>query len=324
MRAWRAKRPRSQGSRTKSNNHGSGRRKRYGKAVVSTVWSALGVQRRAASVTGLLAEVANITVATGHRYVWRGVRDATYGLHSSLERRLRSSGIDVTSHNLGVHERDLIDRARDAQFRQDLPRAELLAMLQHAGAATPLLDVTPDPFVALFFATEPVGEIKPCALIAIRVPGAAGTLGESHTFRGSLPGGSSERDPVHTRLLAQLSLPDTSTEPILWEAPYVDDRMRAQRGMFLATTAPEDAVPYGSIDFRFGARDQEMRSISHLVDRDRGQYSRPSVVVFYVPSAMRRQVSRELDRRFGYRTETIYPDLPGFALANAATRLLQR
>ena len=54
----------------------------------------------------------------------------------------------------------------------------------------------------------------------------------------------------------------------------------------------------------------------------RGQYARPNIVVFYIPRAMREQVARELDLRFGYRTETIYPDLPGFALANAATRAL--
>jgi hypothetical protein len=281
-----------------------------------TRWSKLGVQSTVRSVSQLLSEVASITVATGYRYVWRGVKDASYGLHSALERRLANAGENVNEANLQFHEGDLLRRAREARLHPELSPAELLALLQHAGASTPLLDVTPDPFVALFFATEPVGEIKPCALMAIRVPGGRGTLGESHTFHGPLP--LDPRDvSVYERLQRELGISTASTDPLLWEAPFVDDRMRAQRGMFLATTAPPAGVDYGSFDLDLGARQEENRKRRHLIERSPGLYARPSIVVFYIAAAMRLQVARELDRRFGYRTETIYPDLAGFALANA-------
>lgn len=286
-----------------------------------SLWSRLGVQRRAGSVAELLGEVANVTVATNHRYVWRGVKNAEYTLHSSLARRLDGSNVAITAESLRVHERDLIRRAKESRFWEGLSEAELLALLQHAGAATPLLDVTPDPFVGLFFATEPVGDATPCALIAIRVPGATPAAQAAHTHKGPFADeGPKEERSVYERLREALGLPAGTAEPLLWEAPFLDDRMRAQRGMFLATSAPEKSINYGSFDLGLESRREETTKVNHLIDRDRGRYHRPSVVVFYIPAALRRQVADELDLRFGYRTETIYPDAPGFALANGPTR----
>lgn len=287
---------------------------------MSTEWQKLGVQRRPGSVSELLGEVANITVATGHRYVWRGLKDADYMLHSSLERRLRLSGLDRTAEKLAEAEMRLLKAAREARLGDGRSDAELLAILQHAGASTALLDVTPDPFVALFFATEPVGAQQPCALVAIKVPGD--TLGEQagHTYSGPLP--NDRALPIYERLRGALKLPDGHAAPILWEAPFVDDRMRAQRGMFLATTIGAEPSDLASFALSLDSPSDERSHVKNLVERSRGNYKRPTVVVFYISKKMRGQVTDELDRRFGYRTETIYPDLNGFALANAPNRKL--
>jgi hypothetical protein len=173
--------------------------------------------------------------------------------------------------------------------------------------------------VALFFATEPVGEIKPCALVAIRVPGDTSNDQAAHTLKGPLANGAG---CVWERLRDRLGLPADSSEPILWECPFVDDRMRAQRGMFLATTAPQESVDYGSFNAQLGPPDEEESHVGNLCRRAPGQYRRPSLVVFYISARLRERVTRELDQRFGYRTETIYPDLNGFALANAPNRSL--
>ncbi len=271
-----------------------------------------------ANVSELLGDVANVTVATGHRYVWRGIKDAQYSLHSALERRLTSSTIPVTADSLRQHELDLLKRAKDARLGDPrLSEAELLALLQHAGASTPLLDVTPDPYVALFFATEPVGDIKPCALVAIKVPGGTSSEQTAHTHKGPLNDGDG---CVYDRLRTKLALPTTTSAPILWECPFVDDRMRAQRGMFLATTAPSTEVGYASFNPNLDAPAQARSHVANLCRRARGNYVRPALVVFHISARMREQVIRELDQRFGYRTETIYPDLNGFALANAPQR----
>jgi len=273
-------------------------------------------------VSALLVDVANITVAT-HRYVWRGVKNANYGLHSALERRLRASGLAVTSAELKARELQLLASARAAGLGygdHQLTDADLLALLQHAGASTSLIDVTPDPFVALFFATEPVGEPAPCALIAIKVHGRTPAEQASHTVQGPLENAPDKS--VYERLGDRLALPPATVEPILWEAPFVDNRMRVQRGMFLATTAALDPVDYASFNPDLGVPTVERRRVANVCRRAPGKWTRPSLVVFYISKALRQQATAELDKRFGYRTETIYPDLAGFALANAWNRSL--
>jgi hypothetical protein len=294
-----------------------------------TEWARLGVQRRPISVSGLLHDVSNITVATGHRYVWRGVKNASYLLHSSLHRRLDRACIPVTKANLVAYEADLLKQARDAGFAyrdgRELSPANLLALLQHAGASTTLLDVTPDPFVALFFATEPVGPVEPCALIAIKIPGKTEKEQLKRTFKGPL--GISKngyaydgREGFYDEVCSRLALPSDVTDPLLWEAPFVDDRMRAQRGMFLATTSPPSDVSFASFGVDLDDPDKERNRVKNLCERAKGKWNRPPLVVFYISSNLRIAAARELDRRFGYRTETIYPDLAGFATANASNR----
>jgi hypothetical protein len=299
-------------------------------ATKKTMWSKLGVQRRPSSVSALLQDVSNLTVATGHRYVWRGVKNAHYLLHSSLHRRLVLSGEEVSQRALAMQEAALLRKAREAGFDyrdgRRLPDGHLLAMLQHAGASTSLLDVTPDPFVALFFATEPRGEITPCALIAIKVPGKTEAEQARHTLKGPLPDGWTdpyvEDEPfgIYEAISEELKQRSHPSAPLLWEAPYVDDRMRAQRGMFLATTAPARSGGYASFDVELGSAAEEKKRVRHICDRAPGNYTRPSLVVFYISSELRSAAARELDKRFGYRTETIYPDLGGFAEANASNR----
>jgi FRG domain len=288
------------------------------------------VQRRPSSVSALLRDVSNITVATGHRYVWRGVKNAHFLLHSSLYRRLMLSGMDVTSEALAYHETVLLREARNAGYDykdgRKLLDGHLLALLQHAGASTSLLDVTPDPFVALFFATEPRGETTPCALIAIKVPGKSEAEQARHTLKGPLPNGWADARPeaqpmgIYTAIRERLELAEGTTAPLLWEAPFVDDRIRVQRGMFLATTVPSAGKKFASFDVDLGSVNEEEARVRHICERDPGKYTRPSLVVFYVNAKLRQAAARELDRRFGYRTETIYPDLAGFAEANASNR----
>jgi FRG domain len=295
-----------------------------------TRWSRLGVQRRVTSVRDLLRDVATVTVATGHRYVWRGVRDAHYLLHSSLHRRLLITKEEVTVANLVHRESELLRRARAAGLHnhegRQLADADLLALLQHAGASTTLLDVTPDPFIALFFATEPVGEVKPCALMGIKVPGTTQAIQANHTFQGPLPDPPIAGRPtvavdgIYACLRSELGLPDNLKAPLLWEAPFVDNRMRAQRGMFLATAAPPNALAVASFELPLGTPTEEALRAAQLFQHGPGLYTRPSVVVFYLSVELRLAAARELDKRFGYRTETIYPDLAGFALANASNR----
>ena len=95
-------------------------------------------------------------------HVFRGQSDAGWPLQSGASRRLTAEGFEEVNpyfldEYLEYH-RDLLDRARRVapygqRDRTNSP-LQLLARLQHFGAATGLLDFTYSPLVALWFACE--------------------------------------------------------------------------------------------------------------------------------------------------------------------------
>ena len=102
------------------------------------------------------------TVPDTGTHVFRGQSDAGWPLRSGASRRLTADGIEEDNayfldEYLEYH-RDLLDRARRVapygqRDRTDSP-LQLLARLQHFGAASGLLDFSYSPLVALWFACE--------------------------------------------------------------------------------------------------------------------------------------------------------------------------
>ena len=95
-------------------------------------------------------------------HVFRGHGDARWALRSGAARRLLASGIEVDrpyflDEYLDYH-RVLLERARRVMpygnNDQSSTSLQLLAKLQHFGAATGLLDFTHNPLVALWFASD--------------------------------------------------------------------------------------------------------------------------------------------------------------------------
>lgn len=90
------------------------------------------------------------------RFVWRGVNDATFGLYSSLFRRIAEDSSPDTKfcpseEHLQEAERRILDMARTS-WRLDMAALPLFAHLQHYGAPTRLIDVTTSAYIGLFFA----------------------------------------------------------------------------------------------------------------------------------------------------------------------------
>lgn len=83
--------------------------------------------------------------------LFRGHSDKTYKLMPSLGRG-RSISCSITIFD---EERNLIEMAKYRMpdvFRSDMQPVELLALLQHYGIPTRLLDITENPLIALYFA----------------------------------------------------------------------------------------------------------------------------------------------------------------------------
>lgn len=89
-------------------------------------------------------------------WAFRGQADAGWKLQSSLSRHIQVSGVCPDAWPLQERRIRRIFKRKAHLFLKDTPRDELewLALMQHHGAPTRLLDLTWSPYVAAFFALE--------------------------------------------------------------------------------------------------------------------------------------------------------------------------
>lgn len=102
---------------------------------------------------------------------WRGQTDHRWGVTSSLS-RLSDSPTVSTDSDLRVAEVQLIKEAKrwvTTLLKTPSNDLEWLALLQHMGVPTRLIDFTPEPLIATFFASESIDEVEG-RLFAILIP----------------------------------------------------------------------------------------------------------------------------------------------------------
>jgi hypothetical protein len=98
-----------------------------------------------------------------HRFIWRGQRDASWDLNSSLGRLFERLGYQ---DDLEARSREHLDdfkyavRGRRGLNPRDMTENEWWALGQHFGLATPLLDWTHSPYAAAYFAFEEAAAVS--------------------------------------------------------------------------------------------------------------------------------------------------------------------
>jgi hypothetical protein len=274
-------------------------------------WQSRALLYTPATDEALLRAVARVsTYSSEARYVWRGQPDLAWGLNPGLVRRLQDRKrfrSPITETLLRGHEQQLLESALARGYGRQSGHIELLAVLQHHGAATRLLDVSSDPMVAMWFAVEDEGRL-----------GSDGVLFAINVSRARIIGGTESRTWNEI-------LDDLDTESIAYyEPPGADERIKVQRGRFVFSRLTGNEPEELSLPISLENWTAEKRDRFFAGARDAGRPVPPSILAIRIPGKIKQRLLSLLENSYGYTSETMYPDLSGFAAANSWGRPLRR
>lgn len=231
-------------------------------------------------------------------WVWRGqpnaAHDLTPGIHTRLGATLdESTVVDATQ--------DLISTARtvgvDRHEGIRLPDMALLALLQHHGAATPLLDVSLDPLIAMYMATvspNPEDDTKDGVVFAIKRPQR------------------STCQPMDSRPFEAVYASVPAATASIYRGPDVSDRLRIQRGHFLLGHVKTTGSFRTTIPVKIENPGDDLQR-TWIWRRMNGRGERglvratTDVAVFRVAAGLKATLRRVLEDRSGLTTSFVYP-----------------
>jgi len=221
-------------------------------------------------------------------WAFRGQADARWPLLTSLSRYLNAYIPDPASWRRREERAIRVFRRKAHNYLGDptvLDNAlRCLALMQHHGAPTRLLDFTKSPFVAVFFALERA--TRDAAVYALNTPRLWRAAPEAHP--------EMDRDSIDPRQpgnFARLFLPNTNA--IIWtgEPTEMDRRLVAQSGTLV--------VP-GMLD----------KPLDEILEH----YGEPHTLLkkIVLPLSVREEAMKAL-YRMNITNATLFPDLDGLA-----------
>lgn len=220
-------------------------------------------------------------------FLWRGQGNIAWPIHSSAYRRLEKNKTFTPSEmHMRDYERELLLNAKHQGYQHENGRMltdfELLAKLQHHGAATRLVDVSRNMLVALWFACNSEKD-KTGLLFGIHCGAICGFEGrpELRTYNDIFGAGDPKVDD---------EVEDFSR---LWQPPVVTKRIAAQSAQFLYSRVSDS--PTGSLIL--------CENPNHLN-------------LIAITPELKKQCLLLLENVFDIRLFTLFPDLDGFCYAN--------
>ena len=242
------------------------------------------------------------------RWIYRGQNHQKYDLRTTLERCLRRAGVETTKYR--EVEEALIREFRRAyhQYAAHVPdakhRMEWLALMQHHGAPTRLLDFSHSLYVATYFAVEEANDDDPNGFTevwAVNAPWAA----QQSAINLEAAGHHSDviekflRNPLYDegREEHAMSLFFDDDKQVRLACPVNpsrhNERLRTQKGIFLIA---------GSMEHSF---------MDNLVTMS-GFDDAKNIVVIKIPNSLRLSFLKRLHEINIGRT-SLFPGLDGFA-----------
>lgn len=259
--------------------------------VEHKVFGRLLAPEEPAQLITLLGQLAVLQIGA-----WRGHASDEWMIHSSIARRYQAEREwlgpehELTETNVRKIEKTIIERTRSAGIARDLCELELLARLQHHGAATRLLDCTRNAFVALWFACRGQPE-QDALLIGFRLAEHAVHL-NTEMLQWDID-----------KLLAH-----GEGKPLWWQPRDLSRRISAQQAVFVFGPIVDE--PWGSM--RLGDGDIDVGDIGNI----------PGAALVLIPKSLKDALNATWGDLFGFSEESLFPDFDGFAQAHAVEKPL--
>lgn len=227
---------------------------------------------------------------TKNIYLWRGQGNIAWPIHSSAYRRLKKDKNFLPSEiTMRDYERELLLNAKHQGYHHENGRTladfELLAKLQHHGAATRLVDFSRNMLVALWFACNSESD-KTGLLFGMYWAGVSGFEGrpELRTYNELFGTGDPKADD------------ELENFPRLWQPPVVTRRIAAQSAQFLYSRVADERT--GSLVL--------CENPKHLN-------------IIAITPVMKKKCLILLESVFDIRQFTLFPDIDGFCYANSVS-----
>ncbi len=215
-------------------------------------------------------------------FMWRGQSNIDWRVDHSAYRRLNLKKEKVTEFDIISYEDSLLKHATHRGYRYQnghlLSDFELLALLQHHGAATRLVDFSRNAFVALYFSL--IGNKDKNALL----------LGINSNSLGGYEGGEYLVKEYRNQVKGLEKYGHCQT----WEPPIVTPRIAAQHSQFIYSRLSKSKM--GSIELEYNIEKNKFICIN---------------------AKLKKKFEEILISSFDLRYQTLFPDIDGFGDANS-------
>lgn len=225
-----------------------------------------------------------ISIHAGDRnnvYLWRGQANIDWAIHSSAYRRLAKTKEIIKERDICYYEEYLLRQATHQGYRlengRELSDFELLAKLQHHGAATRLIDCSRNLLVALWF----------CCSIELQKTGLIFGIHTDHI-------GGSERSNETRKYKEVCSTLEKYDHPQSWQPPIVTKRISSQSAHFLYSKVSDS--PMGSL----------------AIEQDEEVY-----IAIAIEHSIKQKLLKELEGTFDISYLSLFPDIDGFGYAHS-------